>query len=32
MAVIDMAVIDAIKDIGAFIGNTTNIANISIYL
>ena len=32
MAVIDMAVIDAIKDIGAFIGDTVDIANITIYL
>ena len=32
MAVIDTAIIYAIKDIGAFIGNTINIADITIYL
>ena len=32
MAVIDIAVIDTIKDIGAFTGNTADIANITIYL
>ena len=32
MAVIDMAVIDAIKDISTFTGNTVDVANITIYL
>ena len=32
MAVIDIAVTDAIIDIGAFIGNIIDIANITIYL
>ena len=32
MAVINTAVIDTMKDIGAFIGNTVDIANITIYL
>jgi hypothetical protein len=32
MAVIDTAVTDAIIDIGAFIGNIADIANIAIYL
>jgi len=31
-AVTDTAVIDAIKDIGAFTGNTADMADITIYL
>ena len=31
-AVVDIAIIDAIIDIGAFIGNIVNIADIIIYL
>ena len=32
MAITDTAVIDTIKDIGAFTGNTADIADITIYL